>query len=360
MLRLLWAVTALLLSVTPASAQWTPRNARTPAGIRVLTRVPNGRPCGQLLGGRSSSSAIEIWASDNGGANWFRKGTAASNPARSYGDICCLCLWPTQTVFCAFREQQGSTFHVTVCRSADGGANWSFDTAVATSTGKFIGAPFLYPSPNGDLQIYYDSEPAAPNGFQWIYMQARSQNAASGTAWTKYQGVASRPTNAGTLARDGLPSVISLGNSTLMLVCEGVDPSAPAVNCLYATKSFNNGRTWDYTTRQKIWAPVKNGVVFNAYSPFALRFGNGSVGVAFCTDDDFASPSPNNAPPDQRQAHVKFIRALATFEQWGSLETIDNSAHSMYAPGIFELRVNFLVSTVDLYTGVQSIRTRRF
>lgn len=343
-----------------ANAQWTLKNNNTPAPIRFVTRSSGGRLIGGRVGG--NPNAIEVWASTNNGSAWSRISTVSGPTSSSqFGDVCFLSDGGT-LVYCAFRERFGSTWQITMCRSTDGGNTWAFDSVVdSNNQNRFLGAPALWFSRDGRVQCYYDSEKVAADngqpGKQWIMMRAKDKFAFGG-AWNAYSAVASRPSNMGTFARDGMASVCNLGGSTMMLVCEGVDPANTARNALYAIKSYSNGVSWDYNSRQRIWAPFKNGVQFNAYCPVVVRYGGGPVGVAFCTDDDFATPSADSAPPDQRNAHVKFIRTLGSFESWGDLQTVEAGQNSMYAPSLFELSANVLLNTNDLYAGRQTVRQR--
>lgn len=336
-----------------SASQWNDKNAETPAAVRSIT-LSNGR----LLGGRIGRR-VEAWSSGDGGATWTRTGTVAG-PASgvAYGD-CDFLSDGSGEVYCAFRQHKGAQWRVTVCRSEDGGANWTYDSTVDhTSTGRFLGAPCLWFSRNGDLQCYYDSELAAADaghpGYQWINEASRPRHA-NGQAW-KNAGVACRPANPGMLARDGMASVCNLDGSDMMLVCEGVDPAKPSVNCLFSILSHDNGETWDYASRAKVWAPIKDGVQFNAYCPWAIRYGDGSVGVVFCTDDDFTSPSPDNAPPGRRNAHVKFIRMAAGARQWSGLTTVDAGKNTMYAPGLFEVSPNHLICSIDSLAGYEVVK----
>ena len=349
---------ALLALASAASAQWTLENNNTPAAVRTITRSSVG-----LVGGRvgGSPNAIEVWASTNDGVNWSRIGTVASSSTIQYGDACFLSDGGT-LVYCAFREQSGSHFQITVCRSTNGGSSWTYDSTVASNDrGLFLGAPYLWFSRDGNVQCYYDSEQAATDagqpGKQWIMENARPKFS-FGAAWTTYIGVASRPSNAGVFARDGLSTVVNLDGNDMMLVCESVDPANTARNALYSVLSHDNGHTWDFTSRQRIWAPSKNGVQFNAYCPVAIRYGGGPVGVAFCTDDDFTSPSSDSTAPGNRNAHIKFIQTLSTFQSWGGLQTIEAGASTMYAPGLFELRSNVILAICDLFGGRQTVRQR--
>lgn len=346
-------VAVLASGSAPASSRWEYRNASAPAAVRCITRSN-----GLLLGGRAGDR-VEAWSSRDGGASWTRTGTVIGPvPGVAYGD-CDFLSDGGGEVYCAFRQHHGSQWQVAVCRSEDGGASWAYDSTVdSTETGRFLGAPCLRFSGNGDLQCYYDSEVAAADaghpGYQWIAEASRPRHA-NVQAWT-LTGVACRPADPRVLSRDGMASVCSLGGGDMMLVCEGVDPAKPSVNCLFSIFSHDDGKTWDYKSRARIWAPVKNGVQFNAYCPWAIRCADGSVGVVFCTDDDFVSPSPDNAPPGRRNAHVKFIRTLAPFRQWGGLTTVDAGKNTMYAPGLFEVSPNHLICSIDSLAGYEMVK----
>ena len=342
--------------VASVSAQtgWRDRNPSTPAAVRSITRSS-----GRLVGGRARGQ-VEAWASGDGGATWKQSGIVEeAKPGVVYGDGGFLSDGGRE-VYCAFREHVGVEWRVMVCRSADGGVTWAEDSVVArTTSGRFVGAPGLWFSRDGDLQCYYDDEEtpakAGHPGSQWISMASRPRRA-NGKAW-RASVVASRPADPARLSRDGMASVCNLNGRDMMLVCEGVDPDKPSVNCLFSIRSHDNGKTWDYASRRVIWAPVKNGVTFNAYCPSAVRTAAGPVTVAFCTDDDMRAPSPDNAPPGRRHAHVKTIQTLGSFDVWGALETVDASQDTMYAPGLFEVSPNDLICTVDLLSGgKQSVR----
>lgn len=147
-----------------------------------------------------------------------------------------------------------------------------------------------------------------------------------------------------------MASVCNLDGKEMVLLCEGVDSDKPATNCLFAILSHDNGKTWDYASRRKFWAPTKNGVAFNAYCPIAARIGV-SVGVVFCTDDDFAAPSIDSAPPDKRNAHVKFMQMLGSVDEWSAPETVNASRDTMYAPSLIETPSHELICTIELLSG---------
>ena len=160
-----------------------------------------------------------------------------------------LSILKTDTVFCAFREHNSANkFSVVVCRSDNNGIDWVYDSTVIGEQSLFVGAPWLFLPSNGDLQCYYDSEPLASSngaqGSQWIAMQGR--NGIIGE-WNKYNIVtASRDINQSKLCRDGMASVIYLGNNRIMVVTEGIEDSPSGrkyENVLRTIQSFDGGKT---------------------------------------------------------------------------------------------------------------------
>ena len=326
--------------------------------IRSMTKVSNGR----IIGGKIKGHVIEVWATTNNGSKWSRIGTIASNSAIKYGDIMLLALPKVPIVFCAFREENLShKFKITICRSNNGGVNWIYDSTVINWQNSFVGAPWLFIAQNGDMQCYYDSEPLASNNGsprnQWIAMQGR--NGIEGE-WNKYNIVTvSRDINKKKVCRDGMPSVIDLGNNRIMVVTEGVDDQRNGgmrANVIRVIQSFNGGKTWDYNGRRIIYQSkidTKSNKRFNSYCPMGIRIGNSSVGVVFCTDEDFDYPSASNAPVGKRNSHIKFIRSLDNFETWGDLKQFWSDGRKAYAPGMIEAKLNEILVSID-NLGVQT------
>ncbi|MFY0576858.1 sialidase family protein [Cystobacter fuscus] len=206
------------------SGGWQVLMANGGAPIRSITR----RSDGVLLGGASTGHGITVWASRDNGATWSVHGSVVSNPAVEFGDVTMRAIPGTRTVFCAFREYANGQFRVTVTRSDNDGDGWVYDSTVVGPVSRFVGAPFLFQRANGDLQVYYDSEPLAEqggySGHQWIAMQGR---AGTTGPWTAYGVVTvSRDKRAGALSREGMATVVQLGGDRLMAVVEGVEPFA--------------------------------------------------------------------------------------------------------------------------------------
>lgn len=320
--------------------------------IRSMTKVSTGR----IIGGRSTGHSIEIWGSLSKGSDWSLIGNVASNSEINYGDIMLLALPNVPIVYCAFREENMShQFKVTICRSDNGGEDWVYDSTVIDWQNQFVGAPWLFIAQNGDMQCYYDSEPLASNngapGNQWIAMQGRDGIRGE---WNKYNIVTvSREPNAYAVCRDGMATVIDLGNNRIMVVTEGVETQengGARANVIRAIQSFNGGKTWDFNERRIVYQSrihQNSNKRFNSYCPMGIRIGNGPVGVVFCTDEDFDYPDASNAPVSNRNCHIKFIRTLDNFETWGGLESFWSNGRKAYAPGMIETKLNEVLISID-------------
>lgn len=333
-----------------------------PAAIRSMTKLDDGT----LLGGRSSGHAIEVWVTPNKGVTWTLRGTVANNVEIDYGDVMFLAIPSTSKVFCAFREHNlNNQYSVTICRSDNNGFDWVYDSTVIGGQSLFVGAPWLFLANNGDLQCYYDSEPLASYsgayGSQWVAMQGR--NGITGD-WNKYSVVeASRDSNINKLCRDGMPTVIDLGNNRIMVVSEGVEdyPNGGVYsNVVRAIQSFDGGKTWDYGGRRIVYQSRIDGGSqrrYNAYCPMGIRIGGGPVGVVFCTDEDFGgTPDSSSEDVTKRRTHIKFIRTLDNFETWGDLKSFWTGGNQAYAPGMYEVSFNEVVVSIDHF-GNQRVLT---
>ncbi|WP_253908862.1 phage capsid protein [Corallococcus exiguus] len=320
--------------------------------IRGITR----RADGVLIGGASWGHGIDVWTSTNGGASWALHGSVANNPNVEFGDVTMRAIPGTRTIFCAFREYSGGQWRVTITRSDNDGDSWVYDSTVVGPTTRFVGAPFLFQRGNGDLQVYYDSELlAAQGGFpghQWIAMQGRQGTTG---AWNAYGTVTvSRDKRAGALSREGMPTVVQLAGDRIMAVVEGVEgfPTGGArANVINAVQSWDGGRTWDDSLRRTVYASridPGSGRRYNAYVPYAIRVGNGPVGVAFCTDEDKAGPPDlSSAPVDQRSCHVGFVLTTTNFETWSAPSPLWTGTSRNYTPGLFERAPNDVIAIID-------------
>ena len=344
----------LLLSLSLINSQSIQEVYYGPAAIRSMTMLSDGT----MLGGRVAGHEIQVWVNTNKGLTWSLRGSVANNDGIDFGDVMFKAIPNTNVVFCAFREHNRSNglWSVTVCRSDDNGFNWVYDSTVIGGQSLFVGAPWLFLANNGDLQCYYDSEPLASYngayGSQWIAMQGK--NGINGE-WIKYGVVtASRDSDVSKLCRDGMATVIDLGNNRIMLVTEGVEDYASGgkyANVIRAIQSFDGGKTWDFGGRRIVYQSRIDGNTgrrYNAYCPMGIRIGGGPVGVVFCTDEDFGgTPDESSEDVTKRRTHVKFIRTLDNFETWGDLKLFWGNGNQAYAPGMYEISWNEVMVSID-------------
>ncbi len=183
---------------------------RRQAPIRNMVRAPDG----SLLGTRSSGTAIELWRSTNDGVDWTRGPNVAQSTSVIYGDPT-LCVLPSGEILAGFREQHPTLgWSVRVSRSLNNGQNWSFGGTIQDWTGtesEFVGAPHFNQLSNGKLQVYFDSELAAPGSRQYIVVKDGSFDAGlSQWAWGDQRIVNTQQVGfAG--VRDGLATIVNLG-----------------------------------------------------------------------------------------------------------------------------------------------------
>ncbi|NTX17181.1 phage capsid protein [Myxococcus sp. CA051A] len=335
---------------------WRTLMASGGAPIRNITR----RSDGLLIGGASAGTRVDVWTSGNGGASWSLHGSVANNPAVQFGDVTMRAIPGTRTIFCAFREYAGGQYRITITRSDNDGDHWVYDSTVIGPVTRFVGAPFLFQRANGDLQVYYDSEPLAAQrgypGHQWIAMQGR---AGISGPWTAYGVVAvAWDKRAGALNREGMPTVVQLGGDRLMVVVEGVEAFATGgarANVINAVQSWDGGRTWDESLRRTVYrsrVDPGSGRRYNAYVPYAIRVGNGPVGVAFCTDEDkVGAPDLSSAPVDQRNCHVGYVSTTVNFETWSAPSPVWTATSRNYTPGLYERAPNDVIAVIDALGG---------
>lgn len=327
--------------------------------MRIMVRLNDG----SLIGGRSTGHSMEVWRSTDNGASWGNSvySTITTNANIEFGDLTFLVVPGTTTVFSAWREYANSKFAVVVGKSTNNGLTWSYDSTIVSNSTLFVGAPCLFLS-NGNLQCYYDSEEIAEYsgyiGQQWVAMVSR--NGLTGL-WNKYGSlpvVVSRDKDINLLAKDGLTSVIDLGNNTIMCVVESGEVDGAHSNVIREVRSYDGGATWDYANRRILYqSPVDpvTGNRFNSYCPHAIKMSDGTIAVTFCTDEDFASPpDASNTPVESRRSHIKVIRSMnSDFTEWTAPLTVWNANSLSYLPGLFENTTNNLLVTTALFYGNQ-------
>lgn len=356
--RMAQFISSVLLAATALSgasvrADWDILGFAARGPVRGVTQRDDGR----WLGARLDGSSVSVVISGSGASEWSRLATVTSNDALAFGDAMILAVPGARTVFCSFRTHAGGLWRVQVYRSDNGGVSWAYDSTVAGPSRRFVGAPWLFLTANGDLQCYFDSEPlAAENrrpGFQWIAMKSRR---GINGPWTKYNLVTvSRESDPNVLTRDGMPTVISLGGNRLLCVTEGVLPGHGNANVVRAIESLDGGATWDFSGRRVLYqCHIDPGTDrrYNAYAPFAFRADDGAVWVAFCTDEDYPGPpDASHAPVHQRHSHIKAIRSHTPWRDWSAPETIWSGNFHNYIPGLFQRGPGHLEGSVHLFDG---------
>lgn len=354
------------------------------APIRSIVRTENGR----LLGTRPAGATIELWGSDTNGVDWFRLPNIAQSGSVVFGDST-LCVLPSGEILAGYREHSSTLgWSVRVSRSLDGGGSWSFAGTIhdwTLSQSEFVGAPFFSQLSDGTLQVYYDSEPAAPGSSQYIALKTGSFNSGAGQwQWSNPRVVNSTPANT-TFVRDGMPTVVNLGpdldgiGDRLMVVTEGVSVTGGVAHNVIRAFQVQNGGVaqsdWDNLLDSRVIyrSPLLDpqGHRYNAYAPYAIRVGDGPVIVGFSTDEFLKtlnqSADSASSPPHLRHSEIKLIQTTFDFEHWSEPETVWGLDHPdfmgsgnagdifNYQFGMFELSPNDVLATLDMFQGRQLV-----
>ncbi|MCA9259370.1 MAG: exo-alpha-sialidase [Planctomycetales bacterium] len=369
-----WTVTS------PSSGQTIQRAAP----IRNLIRTDDGL----LLGTRSNGSAIELWQSDNNGVDWRRMNDVAQSAVVNYGDPTLYRL-ANGALIAGYRERHPTLgWSVRVSRSLDNGVTWSFAGTVHDWTGtttEFVGAPQFLELSDGTLQVYYDSEPAASGGSQYIALKTGAFDGSSQLYNWSHLRTVNHAGVGGTLVRDGLATVVNLGSDPagqsdrIMVVTEGVSSvGGVPFNIIRAFQAGGGGadqNDWDNPLDARIVYQSRradgDGLRYNAYAPYAIRINDGPVLVAFSTDEfleDFGvSPDASSDPVATRHSEIKWVQTTSDFEHWSTPQTLwgldhpdfDGSFDSgdifNYQIGLIELAPNDLLATLDLFGGRQLV-----
>ncbi|MAT68268.1 MAG: hypothetical protein CMJ58_01970 [Planctomycetaceae bacterium] len=354
------------------------------APIRNLVATANGT----LLGTRTTGSTVQLLSSSNNGIDWDYATDIVANPSLQFGD-------PTLTVtgngdiLAAYRLLHPTAgWSIRMSRSTDGGQSWNVAGTIHNYTGtagEFVGAPHFNTLSDGTLQVYYDSEFAAPGGNQYIAVKDGVwDDGSSAWSWTN-ERIVNTTAIGGAAVRDGLATVVNLGpdldgaGDRLMVVTEAVGTlNGQGYNLIRAFQVENGGATqadWDNLLDSRViyQSPLTDpqGHSYNAYAPYALRVGDGPVVVAFSTDEVLATENlPADLPsaaPRKRHSEIKFIQTTDSFESWSAPTTLWGVDHPEfvgdansgdiynYQIGLLELSSNDLLATLDMFDGKQLV-----
>ena len=177
---------------------------------------------GTIIGGYAASDGpdriLRVVRSTNNGESWERIGLVDGGPSaeREIDNVYPLAL-PNGDILYSFRnhDKDGSggyrTYRITVCKSTDGGKNWSFTSQVderqAASDVNGLWEPFLRLDRDGNVQAYYSAENRGTD--QDNLMRVSTDG---GESW----GDAITMSGGDVEARDGMVGVAEYGDGNLM------------------------------------------------------------------------------------------------------------------------------------------------
>jgi hypothetical protein len=249
-------------------------------------------------------------------------------------------------------------YAVRVAVSRDNGARWEpHSTATAhrltekKGPSQGLWAPFLFETPDGRLQCYYDDEKtpleAGFPGHQWLMLRTWDPR----TRVWRDPTVVSRAHDPKHLSRDGMGTVVALAKNRLLCALESVGVTPPHANLVRAVTSGDGGRTWSWKrdARAVLYQPAKKD--YMALSPYLTRLADGTAVCVFCTDEDREKPDRSGTPPHQLNMDIKLVLSGDGAKSWSAPETVSTS-HRTYLPGVVETRPGeLLVSWIDFAAG---------
>ncbi|KAI0121184.1 Sialidase [Xylariales sp. AK1849] len=236
-------------------------------------------------------------------------------------------------------------FRITVCRSADGGRNWTYLSQAAQHTPAAnetfplgLWEPFMRMGSDGDIQLTYSGELAANN--QETFRVVSSDG---GATWT--DPVDLRVHNASENLRDGMQGIVSVtdqsdGRAALVMVFE-TNPNT-TFNVGYAV-SYDDGASWG--NRSVVYVPPSGR---NAGSPQIVAISNNKLAVLFMTDESTDTQDWANV------AQVKAVTSTglnAGIVAWSDTPTLVSEEDSHW-PGVLAMGDQIL-TVYDLDTVVE-------
>jgi len=187
---------------------------------------------------------------------------------------------PNGRLLCSFRHHtiqpnKPTIYRIEVCYT-DNMDHWTFlgtVDAYSTSAKTGIWEPFLFQVPNSN-NLYCAYAKELSSGEQNIVARISTDGGAN---WGS-EFIISHTAN----SRDGMPTVTTLNDGSLLAVFEGWWAGTRGKFTVNSRRSFDQGRTW--TQPQVIHQSPGS---HNSGAPWATKIENGSLVVAFMTDEDW-------------------------------------------------------------------------
>lgn len=277
--NLRWALMAVMLS---AGLVWGQEGDLRPMyeGAAYYPRaveLADGTILGTFDHGIAGGKAIACVRSRDGGRTWGEYGRMAEDQGR----VDVANAFPVQladgTIVVAYRHHRldKRDYRIEISASGDGGRRWEHRGTIATGQ-VGLWEPFLLVGKKGDLQAYYASE-------EGIYPDQRIEMKGSGDAGRTWGAAVTVARKAG--SRDGMPSVVRLGDGSLMACFEASD--VPPFRFVVRTvRSEDGGTTWG-TERGLVYQPANAARQrWAAGAPYLAKMGDGRLLVSYQTDED--------------------------------------------------------------------------
>jgi hypothetical protein len=322
--------------------EWEPKATISP-GLKAPLQLRSG----EVLAWRSvpvqrGGQSLVCFRSRDLGRTWVYLSEIVrdDDPTTDLGDAHLLQL-ADGTLLCSYRRNHHRGLPAEACRyrievacSRDRGATWQPHSVVAEAQGggRGLWSSFLFQRPDGALQCYYDDEDAPAEaglpGHQWLTM--RTWDAHAGT-WTDPVTV-SRALDPQHLSRDGMCSVVSVGDGRLLCVLESVRTEPPHRGVVRSVTSSDGGATWSWRDEERQTVYHTRDPLYNALAPSMVRLPGGGLLVVFTTDEDRPEPGiPAEGVLDQS---VKCIVSTGDGQTWSAEPMIVDGDSPLYFPGV--------------------------
>ncbi|RKF83059.1 /Sialidase superfamily/BNR/Asp-box repeat protein [Golovinomyces cichoracearum] len=243
--------------------------------------LANGQILGVYTDFPEDSQVLTLVTSSDNGNSWSLTGTAARKAVKDgMLDNGYVLQIPSGRVLLAFRNHDRdasgriTVFRITVCRSDDNGASWTFhsDAVVVNATPENNGVwePFLRNAHDGSLQLYFSRERSALDQDS-VMLSSRD----GGSTWHDEKLISGQVESR---SRDGMVGITEISRGQLVAVFETNENGGPFF--LETVSSWDDGASWGSRKTLYRSPPGKN-----AGAPQIALVGN-TLLVSFMTDED--------------------------------------------------------------------------